>query len=246
MHDPMTVAFEIRYPWYKYRPGEKSWSPEGYRDTFITIWHVDPELHGDDDSCGFGYPRVTGKYAEKTKVAIKDELQFHKLFEATLEEKYLPKHDVLTMLYSVYTNLHWFMFRNRLQYKDLARILYLGCSQNDNLRYYCDLQDRDNTPLNEDEIKRFYWLVARQILHAHRKWYQHPRWHIHHWQVQIHPWQKFKRWVFSRCARCGGRFSWGESPTSTSWNSKKPSHFWKSEDNVYHSKCYHTRPKNEE
>ena len=49
MHDPMTVAFEIRYP------GKRN----GYRDSFITIWHKDPERNGDEDSCGWTWPKLT-------------------------------------------------------------------------------------------------------------------------------------------------------------------------------------------
>lgn len=38
------------------------------------------------------------------------------------------------------------------------------------------------------------------------------RFHVHHWKLQIHPWQNFKRWAFERCAECGGRYSWGYAP----------------------------------
>ncbi len=48
MHDPLTVAFDINYPW-KQKPSQ-FW-PKGYRSTFITIWHKDPCSDGSDDSC---------------------------------------------------------------------------------------------------------------------------------------------------------------------------------------------------
>jgi hypothetical protein len=48
MHDPMTVAFTIRYPW---RDAPTKHYPKGYRQRFVTIWHVDPEKRGSDDSC---------------------------------------------------------------------------------------------------------------------------------------------------------------------------------------------------
>lgn len=54
MHDPMTVAFTIPYPWFR----RSELFPEGYHDPFITIWHVDPERDGSDDSCDWpGYKR---------------------------------------------------------------------------------------------------------------------------------------------------------------------------------------------
>ena len=48
MHDPLTVALEIKYPW-KCKPNQ-FW-PKGYRSTFITIWHKDPCKDGSDNSC---------------------------------------------------------------------------------------------------------------------------------------------------------------------------------------------------
>lgn len=65
MHDPMTVAFEIRRPWPKVtrtvpdRGNAKRWSfpfvrvlgREFYFPALVTVWHVDPEKGGDADSC---------------------------------------------------------------------------------------------------------------------------------------------------------------------------------------------------
>ena len=56
MHDPRTVAFEIKNPLAKRYDWGKKW---GDRPSLVTIWHVDPEKDGTDNSCGFGYPRAT-------------------------------------------------------------------------------------------------------------------------------------------------------------------------------------------
>lgn len=91
MHDPSTVAHQIKYPWYEYKPWPKKarrdpnpwrlkrgWDempdelkatrshnwPEGYRNDFITIWHEDPERDGSDDSCGYSYVKLTPKQRE--------------------------------------------------------------------------------------------------------------------------------------------------------------------------------------
>lgn len=50
MHDPQTVAFEIRSP---IRRKPDRFFPKGYRPPLVTIWHVDPERDGSDDSCGW-------------------------------------------------------------------------------------------------------------------------------------------------------------------------------------------------
>lgn len=55
MHDPMTVAFEIKN---YLKPGKRTYFKDGssyvYRESLITIWHNDPNISGDDDSCWFG------------------------------------------------------------------------------------------------------------------------------------------------------------------------------------------------
>src|SRR5688572_21511285 len=64
MHDPSTVAFDIKYPW-----------PRGaYRRSLITVWHEDPlDFTGkcgarrNDDSCGWFTP--TYSQAEKDRIA---------------------------------------------------------------------------------------------------------------------------------------------------------------------------------
>lgn len=56
MHDPCTVCFDIKRPWRE-KPS-KFWK-DGYRPTWITIWHADPLKFKikcavrDDDSCGW-------------------------------------------------------------------------------------------------------------------------------------------------------------------------------------------------
>lgn len=143
MHDPCTVAFEVRRPWPQ-RSGTSSqgWRPSGivvksrrgnakqhggrpyyftpflvwrgrrwYFPALITVWHVDPEVGGDDDSC---------------------------------------RHRA---------SKRWGFQRSFFVYKL----------------------------------------------------------HVHHWSVQVHPWQKLRRWLFVRCAGCGRRFPWSYAPISFHW-----------------------------
>lgn len=95
MHDPCTVAFQLRYPWYTYKPWprdrrrmlDRDWPhadvwrqmapaeragrslawPEGYRSEWLVIWHRDPERNGSDDSCGWSYPNLTPAQMRKLK-----------------------------------------------------------------------------------------------------------------------------------------------------------------------------------
>lgn len=172
MHDPQTVAFEIKYPW---RGEPSKFWPKGYRSSFITIWHVDPERDGTDDSCGWF---IRGRHLSQPDKALA-----HRLIE--------NEHDNLR---------HWF--------KD------------------CD---------NEEATHRIMAIFAA-LRREERHWWQHPRWHFWHWRFQVHPWQTFRRWAFSRCTGCGKRFPWGYSPVGFQWHPAKPKWF-RSERDVYHSEC---------
>lgn len=83
MYDPKTVAHEIKWPWKNKR---------GYRESIVTIWHVDPEKKTlgtrRDDSCGWSSPPYSEKEAEVVRKLAKD--QYWQLFakkKAYEEEK---------------------------------------------------------------------------------------------------------------------------------------------------------------
>lgn len=177
MHDPMSVAHEIRYPW----PWPKR-AFSGTRELLITIWHIDPELRGDDDSCDWFNHKRPRNAAE-----------------------------------SALAEAQW----------DLETLL-------DNEPHY---------PSSREHLA-FQRLKAATHAFLHRPsrthwWQLHPRWHVWHWRIQIHPVQDFKRWAFSRCAGCGRRFAFGYSPVSHSWNGTGPRWF-RGERGVFHSECAHS------
>jgi hypothetical protein len=66
MHDPMTQAFEIRQFWR--RPNQ--W---GFKPPLVTIWHVDPERDGSDDSCDWWGRRLTEREEEFAASLIDNE-----------------------------------------------------------------------------------------------------------------------------------------------------------------------------
>ena len=53
-----------------------------------------------------------------------------------------------------------------------------------------------------------------------RQWYKHPRWHIHHWKIHIHPLQKLIRAYFKKCDKCGKRLGMNGSVYGN-WNGDK-------------------------
>ena len=50
MHDPMTVCWRICLPFGK-----------SYEYPVLTVWHVDPEKDGSDDSCSWFLPKLSKK-----------------------------------------------------------------------------------------------------------------------------------------------------------------------------------------
>jgi hypothetical protein len=205
MHDPMTVAFDIKYPW-RSQPPSKTW-PNGYRSTFITIWHVDPEKGGSDDSCHWFRRPLTTK---------------EKAFAASLID-------------NEYDNLrNWF-----------SQFISLPCPNHGEDHESCDVNNPTckygefvETCDREDMRRRVEGIFSCYIREF--RWRYPVRWHFWHWKIQIHPLEDFKRWAFSRCADCGGRFVWGYSPWTNSWNGTGPLWF-RSEKDVHHSDCKNPR-----
>jgi hypothetical protein len=198
MHDPSSVAFEIRYPWRAYSRAHREAHPKSeftqtYRRSFITIWHEDPETDGSDDSCDWFGSRRPLNPRERALYEAMDDL-FHKL---------------------------------------------------GNTPYYPDPKLWGKEPHGEDPSGWGVVTNAQRAMYAWRRrssfrW--HPRWHFWHWRIQVHPYQQARRWLLTRCCKCGGRFAYGESPVTGSWDSKPPRLF-RGEQGLWHMDC--DRPGND-
>lgn len=248
MHDPQTVAFDIKSP---FRRKPDSFWPKGYRPTLITIWHVDPEDHRGkcgtrgDDSCGWFTPPFSPEDRDRMhKLAAQ---QYGQIFEKQRAIAEGKEYFRICFVPSVYDAIYWSWraikyheskrhpwqygrARNALTASELEDIYSLASCPVDNLRLtFSDVKDGET-------FTKFFMLVYRAWLRHQRPWYKHPRWHFWHWSIQVHPWQTFRRWAFSRCAGCGKRFTWGYSPVSHQWDSPRPKLF-RGEVGVYHSEC---------
>ena len=63
------------------------------------------------------------------------------------------------------------------------------------------------------------------------------RWHVHHWSIQFHPWQHFRRWALTRCEWCGGPSRKGDVVNhSHQWDGERGP-WWKGEAGLYHRDC---------
>lgn len=240
MHDPMSVAWTIKRPW----PKKHSLAPtHRYYPVIVTIWHVDPNVHGDDDSCGWFMPRLQPRHFSIIDELVQDDLcqpffsspsvrNSGVIVDARYPYRQLPPGDAFALVYAAWSLLAWRIDRRRITARDMSNIADLALAPHDNLRASLV----SNEEPTERLVRDFYISICRNYLRAQRPWYRHPRWHIHHWHLRIDALQNLKRWLFSRCAGCGKKFRYGESPTTTQWNGKGPQWFV-SESHTYHSEC---------
>jgi hypothetical protein len=233
MHDPQTVAFDIKAPWTR----------KGYRPTLVTIWHVDPERDGSDDSCGWSYPKLT----QDQRRRIRD-FAWHEgrdpYFLREAGKEWTGSRTEAETLYRALVLLTARAVRVPLTYE--AASLYASQRVHnggfeDAARNFCWLPGYHCNGADSAERRQDYFAgimagIARGLLADARPWYRHPKWHVHHWKLQFHTAQAFKRWAFSRCAGCGGRFAFGYCPVSHQWDGVGPRWF-RGEPHVYHSEC---------
>lgn len=255
MHDPLTQAFVI--PW-RYRWSSLGNKPWRYWEPLITIWHKDPERRGSDDSCGWFRPKLNETQREICKNLAYDEAR--NPWFASLSAKTNPNPVECEALVRGAFLLISNCMRNR---KCLSQPVTLEeatmwaavmvHNPTDNFRsslcflsgYHSNWYRGDegiaNSPKEdewwrEEQARGFFGAIMGYILRERRPWYRHPKWHVWHWRLQIHPLQSFKRWAFSRCCYCGKGFAWGYSPTTNQWHGTGPLWF-RSEKGVFHSNC---------
>lgn len=214
MHDPHTVAFTIKYPWTS-RVGidGKPW-----HDTFITIWHVDPQTDGTDDSCGWfkrarhGDPEVLSKI--KNSFDNFWDGEFDGLFDKTGRPKFSPM-SVTLQMFCCAAYIHFGQDHRkakRFMDRNLYEIIYFAENATDSM--YNAIVGTYGFGKRDDRIGNAASVVYGYILRADQKWWQHPRWHFWHWQVKIEPLSKLWRYLTRRCSKCGRGFRWDEYPIS--------------------------------
>lgn len=236
MHDPMTIAFEIKRPW----PAPRNQALGGYRywPPVITVWHVDPEVGGDDDSCGFSFPRLTAAdlaWAKGTAPGL-----WRECF--AWGDLGLSRASTLELVTSLWCQVRRYTKPAKKGYiwkplprRELNEIMQLCVSAVDNL-HSAAARARESA----EGMETLLVLLVRIQRRLFRPWYHHPKWHVRHWRFQVNPLQALKRYLFSKCCVCGKHFPWGYSPIS-GWHGDGPRWF-RSERGVWHHRCDQSLP----
>lgn len=209
MHDPKCVAFDIYL-------GSKVKKNGHYRSPFITIWHVDPEKDGTDDSCGWFIRRrhLPKEVFEK----VRREFEFNFKHNYWFNEAGYPVFSVMGTTLEMYSKAAWIIFMwlngdqptdkasrqyRRFMNKHLFNILHFAENPTDSL--HSGIVMKYGVGPKEGRIENFASTITSDIFRKMRKWWQHPRWHIHHWEIQFHPIQRLKRRYWDKCCICGKR-----------------------------------------
>lgn len=238
MHDPMTLAFTIPNPFTR---RIVSWRKRPYYDSLIEVWHVDPECHGNDDSCDwFGSHRLTDEQREWLRKKGEDEHQFFfrgvlklddgpdgTLVDNPREERWdggMVHASSFEVLYGIASIILWGMpgyryherplgsVRMRLALSAVTPLLLSLVSHSSDNVHHLVAEARDCTDKGQKAMGSLFVCVGRNLLQRSRPWYQHPRWHVHHWSITVTPWRNLKHWLTRRCVDCGKRMPWEYAP----------------------------------
>jgi hypothetical protein len=213
MHDPMTVAFDIPNPFARRYSFGKSWRQ---RPPLVTIWHCDPETDGSDDSCGWF---CRSRHGDKETLAkIEQRFKFECFAEhcGMFDSEGKPRLSSMAITLNLFRAAAYIHFgenwkkTDRFLERNLLDLLFLAENTVDSL--HTSITNRYGVESKERRTETWAAVVYGWILRAERPWYRHPRWHIHHWRLQVHPWQRLRRWMFERCSKCGKGYPWGYAP----------------------------------
>lgn len=225
MHDPCTQAFSIKSPFK---------NKHGYRNELITIWHVDPcKGPGGDDTCGWFMRSYHGDQEVLKKIISRFDFDWDRTYTSEDSGKvyfcgYFYPHPTGSNHHSVHAiALNLFLLAacevfgtrkkaSKWMSKHLFEILMFAENPVDSLHdgFTCKF---GNDSRREERIERIASCIYGWILRKEQAWYQHPCWHVHHWKLQVHFLQKFKRAFVDKCKKCGKGFKWNES-VCTDWN----------------------------
>jgi hypothetical protein len=128
MHDPMTVAHEIKSP-----VKDKN----GYRRTLLTVWHKDPCKDGTDDSCGWFKRARHGNSAELNEV--EKEFAFNFKHNYWFDKDGFPIYNAISTLLLMYQAAAWIVFKrnrrklNRFMKNHLYEITMFAANPHDSM-----------------------------------------------------------------------------------------------------------------
>lgn len=208
MHDPLTVAFQIRYPWRKYGNRGRTEFERQYRETFITIWHRDPGRGGSDDSCGWFKRAWHGNQETLSKIRSEFNHSWDSKYSGWFDSEGKPLYSPMAIALGMFRIAAWVHFKDRRKSdRFMQRHLYdiLSFAENPVDSMLPTITSKYGIESKDRRVEQAASVIYGCILRWEQRWWQHPRCHVHHWRIQIHPWQQLRRRYWERCCKCGKR-----------------------------------------
>jgi len=234
MHDPLTVAFEIKYPWKKYGKNETHKFLRNQRSSFITIWHKDPCEDGSDDSCGW-FKRA--RHCDKeilNRIENRYNFGWDPEHSGLFDKEGYPRFSTMGVVLNLIQLAVFEHFKGSRKKADkflnenMFEILFFAENPIDSLHPF--VTQKYGKGNRESRIREAANIIYPWILRKEQKWYQHARWHMHHWRFQVHPWCNLKRRFWDKCCKCGKRGFKGSAMGD--WSGKR----------LWHSECEENKP----
>jgi len=208
MHDPMTLIWSMKWPKWLIRAASILGIQLKTYTSLLDIWHIDPETDGTDNSCDwFGGRKLSDSDKKIVESLVQDDQSDHYLRSQSVldsgvvmnpkyQYKRMPAGLMYPLVFGVWRTIAWRRDRREsVSPKELAHILDLASNPVDNLQSL--LVNNDGYLKDDDErVREFIRVVMGNYIRFHRPWYRHPRWHIHHWEINIPFMQNLKRWLF--------------------------------------------------
>lgn len=194
-----------------------------FPDTLITIWHKDP-CCGGVESCDWFGTRLTPDEADRVVRLMSVLIDTHFPAGAVAITQGEFAELLVSMAHNVAAALDDFA-PEPLDAKFVAQIRSLagpghGEPESSGRYYAREFQERRDIQI----YNRLCLILASKVKQYRRPWFRHPRWHIHHWRFQFHPWQALKRRHIDRCYKCGKGFASKQYPSNLNGN-------------LYHQEC---------
>lgn len=233
MHDPMTQICSFPSYDFQQRLEKSKWFPNWLiPPTIFTLWHNDPcKGPGGDDSCGWFMRAYHGDQKTLEKIVKNFEYDFDGVFKSESSGSgqtyfrglFKPNGDPHFSVQGIVLNLfyiaaiehfkvdgrsNWYTARKWMR-KNLFDILIFAENPTDSLfdgitrKFQKGCGEEYTEQARRERIRSLASCIYGWIIRETRPWYKHPRWHIHHWSVQIHHWQLLKRWITRTCKVCG-------------------------------------------
>lgn len=214
----------------------------------FSVWHRDPERGGDDDSCGW-FPRAR---RGDRKVLDAIAAVFLHEFTSGVPEPWFDEygkqnystHAIAVGMFRIAANEafgRWSGRAERFLRRHAYDILHFAENSCDSLCTFIEQSYGADTRSDKERAEFAAAVVYGWILRKDRPWWRHPRWHFWHWEVVAHPLEDVRRYLLSRCCKCGRGFAWKAPVVGVCWDSPPRRRFelFRPERYIAHFDCSH-------